>query len=121
MLFFYPLHHAGVETGARSEVGIGAKRSQHVRLCFKQTKFAGTFLARYEVRVKRLRNLLGGTLQIFLKVIPDWLMHDFFPQKLLVKTHYGSIVRLNYQQPRAYNMISCITSQFHMYARTHSR
>src|ERR1700692_3090075 len=118
MLFFYPLHHAGVETGARSEVGIGAKRSQHVRLCFKQTKFAGTFLARYEVRVKRLRNLLGGTLQVFLKVIPDWLMQNFFPQKILSKTHYGSIVRLKYQQRRAYNMLSCITLHFRLSAPT---
>jgi hypothetical protein len=80
-VFFHPLHHASVKTGVRSDADIGPKRSQHVRLCFKQTKFAGAFLARCEVRVKRLRNLLGGTLQIFLKVIPDWLMHNFFPQK----------------------------------------
>jgi hypothetical protein len=45
----------------------------------KQTKFTGALLARYEVRLKRLWNLLGGTLQVILKVVPDWLMHNFFP------------------------------------------
>jgi hypothetical protein len=40
--------------------------------------------------MKLLRNLPGGTLQIFLKVVPDWLMHSFFPQMTAKFKTYGS-------------------------------
>jgi len=76
------IEEAGVHSGDSSCVLPATSLSAGVLASIEAytVKLARALFAPLEVRMKLLRNPMGGTLQIFLKVVPDWLMHSFFPQ-----------------------------------------
>ncbi len=69
-LRFNAIHDAGIKSRAGLDFFSGAKRVQQLGLSFDLPEFARAVLARFQVRMKILRNLAWGTPQVFFKVVP---------------------------------------------------